>query len=223
LTEAFPDEVECSICGTRSVQVYLVEEGRSGGLPDLDTRPPELTTAALVNRIQRCPKCGYCARDITGEFPSAREIIETQAYRKALKTRATPATASNYLCWSMIQEAAEEYPGAGWAALHAAWICDDANKPAQAENSRQKAIQLFEKARQLGRPFAPDRATEVLILVDLYRRTKQFAKAKRLSQDAMAEDSQSVIAQIFRFEEVLANQEDAEGHSLAAVPGIQNE
>ena len=112
----FPEEVECGLCGVISMQIIAPPAGKPTGLPDLDTRPAYVSTLTLGNRIQHCPNCGYCAPDIAIEFPSAQEIIRSESYKRLLKSHTMPELARYFMAWSAIQEAAEEYPGAGWAA-----------------------------------------------------------------------------------------------------------
>jgi hypothetical protein len=75
----FPEEVECGLCGVISMQFIAPLAGKQMGLPDLDTRPAYMSTIALGNRIQHCPNCGYCAPDISIEFPSTQETVLSES------------------------------------------------------------------------------------------------------------------------------------------------
>jgi len=218
----FPEEIECGLCGMISMQFIAPPAGKQMGLPDLDTRPANMSIMALGNRIQHCPNCGYCAPDISIEFPSAQETVHSETYKRVLKNKTLPELARYLLCWASIQEAVQEYPGAGWACLNAAWVCDDEDEINQAEHCRQKAIRNFLQARDEKRPFSLDVGTEEVLLADLYRRTGQFAKAKHISQQGLGLDPNDLIRSLLRFEIMLADQEDRGRHSVNAVPGIQD-
>jgi tetratricopeptide (TPR) repeat protein len=105
--------------------------------------------------------------------------------------------------------------------LNAAWICDDEEETFQAEHCRQRAIRNFLKAREAKRSFSLDIGTEEVLLADLYRRTGQFAKARRIGQQGLELDPDDLITSLLRFEQMLADQEDRGRHSVNAVPGIQ--
>jgi len=218
----FPEEVECGLCGVISTQFIAPPAGKQMGLPDLDTRPAYISTITLGNRIQYCPNCGYCAPDISIEFPSARETVRGESYKRVLKSHTLPKMARYFLAWASLQEAVEEYPGAGWASLNAAWVCDDEEEILQAEHCRQRAIRNFLQAREARRSFSLDTGTEEVLLSDLYRRIGQFAKAKRIGQQGLELDPDDLITSLLRFEQMLADQEDRGRHSVNALPGIQD-
>ena len=133
-----------------------------------------------------------------------------------------PELARYLMAWAAIQEAVEEFPGAGWACLNAAWVCDDEDETFQAEHCRQRAIRNFLQAREVKRSFSLDIGTEEVLLADLYRRTGQFAKAKHISQQGVELEPNDLIISLLRFEIMLAEQEDRGRHSVGAVPGIQD-
>ena len=220
----FPEEVECGLCGVISSQFIAPPENMpvAVGLPDLDTRPANVSIIALGNRIQHCPNCGYCAPDISIEFPTAGDTVKSEAYKRLLKNRALPELARYLLAWAAIQEAVEEYPGAGWACLNAAWVCDDEDEIVAAEHCRQRAIRNFLQAREAKRSFSLDIGTEEVLLADLYRRTGQFVKARHIAQQGLDLDPTDLITSLLRFELMLLDQEDRGRHSVSAVPGIQD-
>ena len=170
----FPEGVECGLCSVISMQFIAPPAGKQMGLPDLDTRPAYMSTIALGNRIQHCPNCGYCAPDISIEFPSAQETIRSESYKRLLKSHMLPELARYFMAWAAIQEAVVKYPGAGWACLNAAWVCDDEEEILQVEHCRQTTIRNFLQAREARRSFSLDPGTEEVLLADLYRRTGQF-------------------------------------------------
>src|SRR5712692_6889563 len=152
--------VECK-CGVRGLTSQQDEIGSTYviGSPDLDMRPPPLKRAFIHAWIQACPFCGYCSSDISKCVPLTSEIVRSDAYQRQWERSDYPDLANEFLCWSMIQEKpwelvsalreiaggekarvetiqerAERLISAGWASLHAAWVCDDAGNEAAARN-----------------------------------------------------------------------------------------
>ena len=180
MTTIIPVEAECSLCGAFSEQ-HLVTGAATQGLPDLDTRPAEPVRATIAYWVQRCPNCGYCATDISLDYPLADQVLHSAAYEKILRRRVMPEKARQFLAWALIQELNEESGGAGWATVHAAWVCDDADKAPAALECRKLALERFasQRARQGHITGFEDPGVEELVLADLCRRTSQFEAALR--------------------------------------------
>ena len=123
MTTMIPLEAECSLCGARSEQ-HLVTGAATQGLPDLDTRQAEPVRSTIAYWVQRCPNCGYCATDISLDYPLADQVLRSAAYEKILHKRSMPEKARQFLAWALILELNEESGGAGWASVHAAWVCE---------------------------------------------------------------------------------------------------
>ncbi len=214
-------ETECSLCGQASLQKVITSPDRTG-LPDLDTRPPESLRSSLPYWVQRCPNCGYCAPDIDREYPLAVYVVRQEGYQALLRKRSLPQLARSFLAWAMIQQANGEGLSAGWSALHAAWACDDAGKPAAALWCRQQALASFERARGRGKnlPGFEDSGAEEILLADLYRRTGQFEKAVEVSRQGLGKQPSLVIARTLEHEIILATGKDDGRHSLSEVTGL---
>ncbi len=214
-------ETECSECGLPSRQKVITSPDRTG-LPDLDTRPPESLRSSLPYWVQRCPNCGYCAPDIDRDYPLAIAVIHRPGYQALLRKRSLPQLARSFLAWGMILQANGEDLSAGWSALHAAWACDDAGKPAAAVQCRQQALASFERARGRGKalPGFEDPGAEEIFLADLYRRTGQFEQAVEVSRRGLDKQPSIVIARTLEHEIILATGKDVEGHSLSDVTGL---
>jgi hypothetical protein len=218
-------ETECSLCGQPSLQKAITSPDRAG-LPDLDTRPPENLRSSLPFWVQRCPNCGYCAPDIDREYPLATYVVRQASYQALLRKRSLPQLARSFLAWGMIQQANGEGLSAGWSALHAAWACDDAEKPAAAVHCRQQALASFERARGHGRnlPGFEDPGAEEILLADLYRRTGQFERAVEVSRLGLGKQPSLVITRTLEHEIILATAKDDGQHSLSEVtvliPGL---
>ena len=81
-----------------------------------------------LRAIQCCNHCGYCAPDIGRAEGPASEIVPSAAYKTIGDDHSLPELARHWLCWSRIAEQSGEPSEAGWAALSAAWACDDAGR-----------------------------------------------------------------------------------------------
>jgi hypothetical protein len=216
MTNTFPVESECSLCGARSEQ-HLIAGVTTQGLPDLDTRPAEPVRATIFYWVQRCPNCGYCATDISLEYPLADQTVHSEAYEKILRKRLMPEKARQFLAWGLIQELNEESGGAGWAAVHAAWVCDDADEKApSALECRKLALERFarQRARQGHITGFEDPGVEELVLSDLSRRTGQFASALRWVEAGLERKPSLMVARALRTERELAQSKDLVAHSV---------
>ncbi len=214
-------ETECSLCGQASLQKAITSPDRTG-LPDLDTRPPESLRSSLPYWVQRCPNCGYCAPDIDRDYPMAIAVVHRPAYQALLRKRSLPQLARSFLAWAMILQASGEDLSAGWSALHAAWACDDAGKPAAAVQCRLQALTSFEQARGRGKalPGFEDPGAEEILLADLYRRTGQFERAVEVSRKGIRKQPSVVITRTLEHEIILATGKDDGRHSLSEVTGL---
>lgn len=224
MSTVIPVQTECCLCGARSEQ-RLVGAMQTLGLPDLDTRPAEIARSALPFGVQRCPTCGYCARDISLEYPQAEQLVHSPAYEKILHRRNITEKAREFLAWALIQEANEEYGGAGWSALHAAWACDDADKPKGAAECRQLALERFTRqlARQGHITGLDDPAIIRLVLADLCRRTEQFEPAARWAREGQERKPTDIVRFALELELALIEDQDAACHSLEEIPGLKTE
>jgi hypothetical protein len=217
MVTVIPVKSECSLCGTISEQrITNILENESTGLPDLDTRPGEPVRLALPFWVQRCPHCGYCAADIELEYPNADRIIHFEDYEQVLHKRNMPEKAREFLAWAIIEATNAEYGGAGWSALHAAWICDDAEKPAPAAECRRQALAYFARQRAgLGHIAGfEDPGVEEMVLADLCRRTGQFGPALRWVESGMARKPSVVVQRALLKEQGLAEEKDRGAHTV---------
>lgn len=215
MTTIIPMESECSLCGTRSEQ-FVAGRLVDDGLPDLDSRPPEETRSSIIFWVQRCPQCGYCATDISLEYPLAAETVRSAVYQKLLRRRAMPEKARHFLAWALIQEANEEFGGAGWSSLHAAWVCDDAEKAQAAVECRRLALARFAQQRaRLGHITGfEEPGVEEVVLADLCRRTGRFDEAARWAEQGVRRQPQEMVRRGLEMEFSLARQKERGAHAL---------
>ncbi len=207
MTTFIKAETTCAVCGETSTFAVLSSTSQFGE-PDLDTRPPEMVRSTLSFQIQCCPACHYCSPDISEAHPGASQIIRSAAYREQRNDNTYPDLANKFLCRAIIEDQADSPAGGGWAALRAAWVCDDAGETESARRCRQRAIGLFEKARQNGEIFAEDAATEAAILADLWRRSGEFDKAKAVCGEGLNKEPAEIVRKILYRQQALAEQQD---------------
>lgn len=216
---------KCAVCGTESRQA---EAGiRIEGRPvDLDMRPGGVLRTAVYISIQRCEKCGYCAPDIGTAAPGIKkikEIISREDYKRQYNEKEFSDTLNAFLCWSIIQESQGNYADSGWARLHAAWICDDDAKfRKKASAMRKEALEFFEKAISKKQRFASNEEEEILILIDLYRRSGQLKKALKLCEEEMAKKYDDWVRSIIIYQSDLAEEGDTKSHPLSDARGEED-
>lgn len=209
MTRIFPVEKACFVCGQKSSYTVI---GSTNQLrpPDLDTRPGEMMRSTLPYWVQECPDCGYCAPDISAGPLIAADVIESEPYLAQKRDKRYPELANSFLCWALIQEQDEDYSGAGWAAVHAAWACDDEPMAEAAVHCRRKALVLFQQAET----FARGPGAEEAIIADLLRRSHQFDQVAAVCRAGLAKDPPKQIAALLQLQQKLARQEDAGSHPV---------
>lgn len=171
------DDHRCALCGTVSQQPVIFSDSAMGA-PDLDGRPAEPARYTLFALIQRCRTCGFCAPDIRVENPTARALRDDRSYRAELWDDGRPALANHFLCWSLVATADGRFDQAAWAAIRAAWACDDDDSVAAAAACRLRAAELLLRARSVRQAVVTDVRGRYLLLSDLYRRAGAMTLAR---------------------------------------------
>lgn len=207
MTLMYEKRKKCAVCRKRS-KYSLLRSTNAFGYKDLDTRPPEMERSTINLWVQRCPYCGYCAPDISERTENSKKIVYSVSYIKQLNDPEFSRLANEFLCCSLIQENAEEYADAGWSNIHAAWACDDADLIIQSQNCRMKAVVLLQKAKENGQMYGQDTISEVVIMVDLLRRSCQFEKALKLCEEELKNNPEKSIKDFLRFQKKLINKSD---------------
>jgi uncharacterized protein (DUF2225 family) len=210
-----PVAVNCGLCGALTFQ-KTAPDIQPSEPPDFDTRPGEPLRSTLPLWMHCCPKCGYCAADISTIHDKAADLVATSAYQAQLRDSAIPAKAREFLCHALILQHVDQHSDAGWSALHAAWQCDDEKSESAAEHCRQSALAFWKAAKSAGQQFGDDLAIEFVIVADLYRRAGDFESAIVTSSDALdAEELPPLFERLLRREKSLAEQKDKQRHSLS--------
>jgi len=207
----------CRLCGHSSTQAVIASTNKFGH-SDFDLRPPEMARSTIYHQIQTCPKCKYCAGNISADCPSefSKKIIR-QDYLDLYNNPEIPEKARQFLCSSMLLASIENKVDAGWGALRAAWICDDKKLTEQAVHCREEALAHFEHARKNQQHFLEDEYAEDLILTDLYRRCGNMAQATETAWACLKRNPSPRLVDILRRELELILDNDQSCHNLKEI------
>jgi len=217
MTTIFPTSRICGLCRSDTEQLVMGSTTTFGS-PDLDFRPPPLLRDSLEAWIGECPGCGYCAPDVSKRSRGAGKVVRGRRYREQLRGTSSPQLANRFLCWSMIQQEAGQIAEAGWAALHAAWVCDDGNGFASAAIAcRRRSVELLGEAKARGQKFCRYAGEEDALLVDLFRRTNQMDHARRVCRRRLQQRPSKNARTILQFQVVLIESGDTLAHSVGEI------
>ena len=210
-------EISCALCG-EPVRVTAAPTTNPIGSPDLDARPPDPARSALPLRVQCCPSCGYCARDLATATPESREAVDEDEYVAVLEDESLPAKAREFLCLARLDGAAGRFDDAFWSTLSAAWVADDADHADAADRCRALALAALRMARAAGRRPGGDTGVQDVVEVDLLRRMGEFADAERCIRRALERRPGEVVDQLLRFERDLVAARDRAVHRVSEAP-----
>ena len=205
------------MCGRPSTEMLLGSTNTFGGAPDLDTRPPEMERSTLHDTIYRCHRCGYCHTSLDTLIEGAQPVVASEEYQALLLAGAVPRVARYYLAQCLLLECADDYPGSAWAAIQAAWVCDDKNAEEQARQCRDKALALIARAEANGEWFAAQAGAAIAIKIDLYRRAGRFEEARELLLEIPSVEIDDIVLQVFAFQASLIRDQDTRAYTIADV------
>src|SRR5258708_734635 len=75
------------------------------GDTDLETREQVMDRFVLRPQIQRCPSCGYCAKDASVSDPRFESVMAQKAYRDHLANRRYLFVAASFICAALLHSA----------------------------------------------------------------------------------------------------------------------
>lgn len=237
-----PIEKTCAICGSTS-RHQVLESTDTMGAPDLDLRPGPMARWTLAEQIQQCPRCGYCAADISEATDAARGVVQNEAYQAELERADYPKLTRRFLCASFVLSVQGEDGAAGRAALMGAWAADDggdwqtafgvdatdevalaeirdaaiAAAAGAAARCRRLAIGYFETDRKRGLTFAADDYTADALLADLHRRVGDFDAARACAQAGIDRGAQGLVLEVLKLQIQLAGLFDTSCHTMDEV------
>jgi hypothetical protein len=204
----YQDSVICGACGKESTVSRLASTSMFGS-PDLDTRPPQPARGALMFEVQTCENCGLCAGDISEAYHGVAGLVRSEEYRAVLSDTAFPEKARQFLCAALVAEATDRLDNAAWAAIRAAWTCDDNGDERTARECRLRAIVLMKAAKAAGQSIGKGVGAFEGILSDLQRRSGLFDDALKTIEAGLAQEPSEVVQKVLVFAERLAEANDA--------------
>lgn len=231
------EELICILCGYcgefDDLTSYTTFESS-----DLDSRPGEMLRSTMCLWIQRCPSCGYCARNISVLEPEkpvcpeflyltndwngsqktdvdiVRCLLMSPEYKKLSDVygEREPQLAFDFYCGSLINELCGDYEGAHSYSMNAAWVCDDAAN-ADARAFRERAAKLLLKKFEN----EPDRiyGNDDLVLIDLFRRLGRFDEAMEICVKGFRQNIEETAFTILAFQRKLILSEDTGCHKVS--------
>ena len=214
MTTLYKMKTRCALCGNKN-EFTAIGSTNTFGSPDLDTRPPEMGRSTIFTWVQRCTECGYCATDVSKSNPVAEAVVKGQEYRRHLNNHAYPESANSFRCKAIIDLEAGNYVGATWALVHAAWVCDDADRPDEAMVCRYMAADMLVTAEKHGQQIAKQNGASTTILVDLLRRSGRTEDARRAITERRSQITEDIIIRILEYQSDLIEKDDKCCHTIS--------
>ena len=207
MSQVYPETVRCAVCGKKSEQYVLISTNTFGS-PDLDLRPPEMERSTMVYWVQKCPRCGYVAESLEDVPKINAPFLKTDEYQKCLGLTFQSELAKTFFRQYLIQVAERNAEKAFYAALHAAWACDDAEDEENSVLCRKYALadvdKLIEKA---------DNETLSVQRADLLRRAGLFEKVIEEYEDHVYSDD--TLNRIALFQVMKSYEQDSACYTVA--------
>ena len=215
MTTVYLSDKQCFVCSTKSKYPCGNLSPGKVGERDLDGRPTHILRSSVYHWIQRCPSCGYCAPDIAQGEAEDAAIVRSEAYAAQLGNHKFPETANAFLCFGLMMRSRDQFADAAWAAVFAAWICDDNGFRESAHVCRGSAIELFGAAREKKQEFADSTDQEEIYLIDLHRRRAHFEIAGKLCDGAIVGEHTDEMLDLLYLERDLIDKRDCAAHREA--------
>jgi len=149
------------------------------------------------------------------------KTVNSQDYQDRLNDSKLPQLANAFLCYSMLKENDNDYATAAEAAIHAAWICDDNHLIRGAKQCRQRTIDMWRQAMRKGQSLGKQIGAEESLIVDLLRRSKQFAEAQATCIEGLEKKPGKYIRDILLFQQKLITNLDIDCHCIDEVPDFK--
>ena len=230
MTRYVKRELICANCGHQFSDFALASTNSFGGSPNLDTPSGGMARQALLRAIHVCPQCHFCSTDIQTLLEGGAAAIASQRYINTFNSGALPECCRHWSCWGQILEAANHVSQAGWAYLKAAWACDDWQYEDGSNRYRRQAIRCFQAAQASNQSFRQDKEVfgqhtleENAILVDLFRRIRDFETATAIAKKTHAspgkpgDRSQQFMQSILQFQMHLCSIENSQPYKFSDV------
>ncbi len=171
--------------------------------------------------VAECPGCGYCAYDLSTAGPQAADVVKSPEHQDIKRDPSRRAIANRFLCAAMALDAAGAPTRAFWAALHAAWACDDddwqqgptAGRLGPASECRAVAVGYAAKARKEGLSIESGAGAAELVLSDVLRRAGRFGEARGMVRLGIEARPDAPIERLLAFQKRLIARKDVACHT----------
>jgi hypothetical protein len=213
MTTLHKADVRCSQCG-KSSEHAIISSTSAWGSPDLDTRPAEVMRSTLPRQVQVCPHCGYCMPSLPAAMPDVSSLLASAEYYQQLNSTEYPELANRFLCSALILESLDRLNEAGWACIHAAWVCDDAGEAQAAKTCRLLAERRLGQAVSRGQGATDRPGFNFLILADLLRRAGEFKRADQRTQEGFSPKCDKEVLLLLLYERLLCRHGDTACHTV---------
>lgn len=224
MTTTYGERTTCAICGNSAMYSYLGSTSRMND-PDLDGRPAEMERSTMAFWIHICNKCNYVAPKISNGVDGARDVVESEDYKKQLNREGYPRLANLFLCQAMILRHAGLLADSGRSCLHAAWVCDDWGDKYEVNDRaiecRKTASYDLQQALDLEQQKKPEFEREgyaEALLIDILRRSEQFEAAGILCIEVItSEGKDERTLKFFAFQRELIEKKDTGCYTVGDV------
>lgn len=207
------ENVKCAVCGQESEFSFTLSSNQLGA-PDLDMRPPEMLRSTLFTWVQRCPRCGYCAEDISVDAGIERNELFTTQYKECDFAFIVSDLAKTFYRAALLYRSHGDHKRAYRNFLRAAWCEDDQRSEMSATTCRERA------AEELDIVLSGDMKKKgelILLMADILRRSGRCDELIERYGELKMEDS--IHQQILDYQLKRAKLYDKEVHLLFdAVP-----
>ena len=209
MTIIAPEFKTCSVCGSTH-EYYVLHSTNSFGSPDLDLRPPQMRRSTMGQWVDECPDCGYVASDITDPCEVSVDFLKSKEYRTCDGLGFKSKLASRFFRFYKLNLKSNNTKRAFYAALHAAWACDDEEDNANSKNCRNLALNLVD---QLIEDDPESRDNLLLMKADLLRRTGHFDEL--ITEYENIHFEKEIMNKVLAFELELAHKKDTACYTVS--------
>lgn len=154
------------------------------------------------------------------------EDVDTQAvgtpeYVALLQDERYPKLARKFLAYAHMADAANSAALTCWAALRAAWSCDDGDEPyrAAAALCREQALKALGKIHARNKAFTDNRESDEILILDLLRRTGNFQAVIDAATRLSSKQLPQILEQIASFQAQQAERQVVKGFTVADAMG----
>lgn len=212
MTTTIEVERTCAVCDATNSFPSIMSTNRMG-VPDLDTRPPEMERSTITFWVQRCPDCGYCRSRIERGSKRMQEVIQSDDYLAQLDSEDLPEKANEFLCNAIIAENRGDILSSAWAAIHAAWICDDLRDLEGSRKCRDQAIEIL--YGHIDNIEDGELQSEMIaVQCDLLRRNSRFEEASGMARIGLQKPPSENIQLVLKYQIHLAQQHEEDSHTM---------